>query len=145
MSFADSLYFQSQRPRDLLIMALLYLQASLLVVAAYFTATITQSIGREVRLVQFSTASISPGGNGGTLSITVNWNGLQYVCSSKPSTVDTSYNATCGAYSSVTINSEIPYFIKLEWDGVETPLQIAMINIIDNNGSFFAIDQFCIR
>ena len=126
-------------------MAALYLQASLLLVALYFTSTFALSIGTQVTLVQFTTASVSPGGDGGTLTITVNWNGLEYVCSKQPTTVDTTYNATCGADSSVPINTDIPYFIKLEWDGVGTPLQIAMINVIDNNGSFFAIDQFCIR
>ena len=80
-----------------------------------------------------------------TITLTLNWNQAQYTCilSSSPFSPSTYYSCNGSTKSSITPNPHIDYFMKIEYNSTN-PLQISMINVTDNTGSYYAIDSFCI-
>ena len=83
-------------------------------------------------------------GNDSFLHITLNWADKQYLCSLKPNQESNKYSCNISSISMIKPNTVMPYFTKLEYSS-SSPLQISMINVTSDDGSYYAINDYCIR
>ena len=104
-------------------------------------------IGDQITSFTMTTDSQDAGESSHILAITITWNDKQYTCSLTPNRTNTTYSCNHNTLLATTITpyTDNPYYIKLEWQYQDDPLQISMINITDNTGIYYAIDRFCIR
>eukprot|EP01083_Nonionella_stella_P010665 30338_1 len=108
-----------------------------------FNHTIGTPIGGGVNDFRIVT-DIQNGGDGSTLIMTLNWNDTQYSCAVYPNAINTPYSCDGSSATPTSPDPQIPYFMRFEWTSSNPILQIAQIQITDDAGSSYTINDFCI-
>eukprot|EP01083_Nonionella_stella_P276766 940699_1 len=105
--------------------------------------TSCQVIDAALSSISYTTGDTYGGGNSGELTLTVNWNGTEFNCTTNPDGTNTPYECASLSPSSGTRNPSIEYFIYVEWPRANSPLQIKEITLTDDTGTYYKIERFC--
>eukprot|EP01083_Nonionella_stella_P301095 1031306_1 len=109
----------------------------------FIVHTSCQKIDATLSTIRYTTGDTYGGGNSGELTLTVNWNGTEFNCTTNPDGTNTPYECASLSPSSGTRNPSIEYSIYVEWPRANSPLQIAEINLTDATGTYYRIQNFC--
>eukprot|EP01083_Nonionella_stella_P290888 989848_1 len=104
--------------------------------------TSSQKIDATLSTISYTTGD-TYGGSGGELTLTANWNGTEFNCTTNPDGTDALYECTSLIQSSGTRNPSIEYHIYVEWPRANAPLQITEITLTDATGTAYTIQNFC--
>eukprot|EP01083_Nonionella_stella_P035666 97276_1 len=118
--------------------ALLPFHRYLLLLFFYVVHISCQEIGNSVTNIQFRTGS--QGGSGETLSLSVNWSGTKFVCTKTPNRANKPFSCNPSSNGGT---SNAGYYIYLDWDRTNSPLQITEFIVTDNKRSTYTIQKFC--
>eukprot|EP01083_Nonionella_stella_P012181 34565_1 len=116
---------------------------SIFFVFIFIVHTSCQKIDATLSTISYTTGDTYGGGSGGELTLTANWNGTEFNCTTNPDGTDTPYECTSLIQSSGTRNPSIEYHIYVEWPRANAPLQITEINLTDATGTSYTIQNFC--